>query len=52
VFCADPWLRDHLLMFHVGYHRCQFFASIGRNGGYFLARAKGNDDPAPEPARW
>lgn len=45
VFCVGPWVRDHLLMFDLGYFRYQLFASIGRNGGYFLTRLKGNADP-------
>ena len=45
VFCIGPWVRDHLLMFDLGYFRYQLFACIGRNGGYFLTRLKGNADP-------
>ena len=45
VFCVGPWVRGHLLMFDLGYFRYQLFASIGRNGGYFLTRLKGNADP-------
>jgi putative transposase len=45
VFCVGPWVRNHLLMFDLGYFRYQLFASIGRNGGYFLTRLKGNADP-------
>jgi putative transposase len=45
VFCVGPWVRDHLLMFDLGYFRYQLFACIGRNGGYFLTRLKGNADP-------
>ena len=45
VFLVGPWVRDHLLMFDLGYFRYQLFACIGRNGGYFLTRLKGNADP-------
>jgi putative transposase len=45
VFCVGPWVRDHLLMFDLGYFRYQLFACIGRNGGYFLTRLKSNADP-------
>lgn len=34
--CVGPWVRDHLLMFDLGYFRYQLFACIGRNGGHFL----------------
>ena len=45
VFLVGPWVRDHLLMFDLGYFRYQLFACIGRNGGYFLTRLKSNADP-------
>jgi len=45
VFRVGSWVRDHLLMFDLGYFRYQLFACIGRNGGYFLTRLKGNADP-------
>jgi IS4 transposase len=45
VFRVGPWVRDHLLMFDLGYFRYQLFACIGRNGGYFLTRLKANADP-------
>jgi IS4 transposase len=45
VFRVGPWVRDHLLLFDLGYFRYQLFACIGRNGGYFLTRLKGNADP-------
>jgi len=45
VFRVGTWVRDHLLMFDLGYFRYQLFACIGRNGGYFLTRLKGNADP-------
>ena len=32
-------------MFDLGYFRYQLFACIGRNGGYFLTRLKGNAEP-------
>jgi putative transposase len=45
VFRVGPWVRDHLLMFDLGYFRYQLFACIGRNGGYFLTRLKANANP-------
>jgi putative transposase len=45
LFRVGSWVRDHLLMFDLGYFRYQLFACIGRNGGYFLTRLKGNADP-------
>jgi putative transposase len=45
VFRVGKWVRDHLLMFDLGYFRYQLFACIERNGGYFLTRLKGNADP-------
>jgi IS4 transposase len=45
VLLVGKWVRDHLLMFDLGYFRYQLFACIERNGGYFLTRLKGNADP-------
>lgn len=45
VFRVGKWVKDHLLMFDLGYFRYQLFACIERNGGYFLTRLKGNADP-------
>jgi putative transposase len=45
VFQVGPWVRDHLLLFDLGYFRYQLFACITRNGGYFLTRLKANANP-------
>ena len=45
VFCVGPWVRDHFLMFDLGYFRYLLFAGTGRNGGQSLTRLKGNADP-------
>lgn len=45
VFRVGPWVRGHFVMFDLGYFRYQLFACIGRNGGYFLTRLKGNANP-------
>jgi hypothetical protein len=45
VFCVGPWIRDHLLMFDLGYFRYQLFARIGRNGGCLLTRLTANAGP-------
>jgi putative transposase len=45
VFKVGRWVRDHLLLFDLGYFRYQLFACITRNGGYFVSRLKGNANP-------
>jgi IS4 transposase len=45
VFKVGAWVRDRLLLFDLGYFRYQLFASITRNGGYFLTRLKANANP-------
>jgi putative transposase len=45
VFCVGTWVKDHLLLFDLGYYRYQLFACITRNGGYFLTRLKANANP-------
>ena len=45
VFSVGPWVKDHLLLFDLGYYRYQLFACITRNGGYFLTRLKANANP-------
>ena len=45
VFRVGPWIRDKLLLFDLGYFRFGLFASIERNGGYFISRLKSNVDP-------
>ena len=45
VFRVGKWVKDHLLLFDLGYFRYQLFACITRNEGFFLTRLKGNADP-------
>ncbi len=45
VFRVGPWVKEHLLLFDLGYFRYQLFACITRNGGYFLTRLKANANP-------
>ena len=45
VFEVGKWVKDHLLLFDLGYFRYQLFACISRNGGYFLTRLKSNANP-------
>lgn len=45
VFQVGKWVKDHLLLFDLGYFRYQLFACITRNGGYFLTRLKANANP-------
>jgi putative transposase len=45
VFKVGPWIKDHLLLFDLGYFRYQLFDCIRRNGGYFLTRLKKNANP-------
>jgi len=45
VFSVGPWVKDHLLLFDLGYYRYQLFACITGNGGYFLTRLKANANP-------
>jgi len=45
VFKIGPWVKDHLLLFDLGYFRYQLFDCIGRNGGYFVTRLKKNANP-------
>lgn len=45
VFKVGKWVKDHLLLFDLGYFRYQLFACIHRNGGYFLTRLKANANP-------
>jgi hypothetical protein len=46
VFCVGPWVRDHLLMFDLGYFR---YPCIGRNGATSSPCASPLLDP---PERW
>jgi putative transposase len=45
VFKVGAWVKDHLLLFDLGYFRYQLFACIHRNGGYFLTRLKAHANP-------
>ena len=45
VFLVGQWVKDHLLIFDLGYFRYQLFACITRNGGYFLSRLKAHANP-------
>jgi putative transposase len=45
IFRVGRWVKDHLLIFDLGYFRYQLFACITRNGGYFLSRLKGHANP-------
>lgn len=45
VFRVGPWVRDHLLIFDLGYFRYQLFDCIRRNGGFFVTRLKKNANP-------
>jgi len=45
VFTVGPWVKDKLLLFDLGYFNYRLFASIRRNGGYFISRLKSNVDP-------
>lgn len=45
VFKVGKWVKDHLLLFDLGYFRYQLFACIHDNGGYFLTRLKANANP-------
>jgi len=45
VFTVGKWVKDHLLLFDLGYFRYQLFSCITRNGGYFVSRLKGRVNP-------
>jgi len=45
VLTVGKWVKDHLLIFDLGYFRYQLFSCITRNGGFFLSRLKGNANP-------
>lgn len=42
---VGPWVRDHLLLFDLGYFKYQLFSRIRRNGGYFVSRIKTSTNP-------
>lgn len=45
IFTVGKWVKDHLLLFDLGYFRYQLFSCITRNGGYFVSRLKGHANP-------
>jgi putative transposase len=45
IFRVGRWVKDHLLLFDLGYFRYQLFSCITRNGGYFVSRLKGHANP-------
>jgi len=45
VFLVGKWVKDHLLLFDLGYFRYQLFSCISRNGGHFISRLKGHANP-------
>ena len=45
VFHVGRWVTGKLLLFDLGFFRYQLFASITRNGGYFVSRLKRNTNP-------
>jgi IS4 transposase len=44
-FRLGPWIKDHLLIFDLGYFKHKFFARILEHGGHFLSRLKKNCNP-------
>ena len=45
VLRAGKWVKDHLLLFDLGYYHFRLFARIATCGGYFLTRLKENANP-------
>ena len=45
VFRVGPWVKEHLLLFDLGYFSYRLFACIDQNGGYFLTRLKRSANP-------
>lgn len=39
------WVKDHILLFDLGYFKFQLFSRIRRNGGYFVSRLKDTANP-------
>jgi IS4 transposase len=35
-----PWLKDHILLFDLGYFKYELFSRIRKNEGYFVSRLK------------
>jgi len=36
-----PWLKDHILLFDLGYFKYELFSRIRKNEGYFVSRLNG-----------
>jgi len=45
VLKVGRWVKDHLLLFDLGYFRYQLFDAIDGHGGYFISRLKENANP-------
>jgi IS4 transposase len=45
VFRVGKWVKDHLLLFDLGYFSYHLFARIDQSGGYFLTRLKRSANP-------
>ena len=45
VFRVGKWVKEHLLLFDLGYFSYHLFACIKQNGGYFLTRLKRSANP-------
>lgn len=42
---VGPWVKDHILLFDLGFYKFQLFAKIKEYGGSFVSRLKENGDP-------
>jgi len=40
-----PWIKDHILLFDLGYFKYELFSRIRKNGGYFASRLKTTANP-------
>ena len=40
-----PWLKDHILLFDLGYFKYELFSRIRKNEGYFVSRLKTTANP-------
>ena len=40
-----PWVRDHILLFDLGYFKYEMFSRIRKNGGHFVSRLKSGANP-------
>ena len=39
------WIKDHILLFDLGYFKYELFSRIRRNGGHFVSRLKSGANP-------